>query len=37
MCGIPSIKLLGNKSDYLKIIDNLKFIRSFDLEWWVDP
>jgi hypothetical protein len=35
-CGIPEITLEGTKEDWKKIRENIEFLRSYDLNMWVD-
>lgn len=36
ICGIPEITLEGIVEDWEKIIEKVKYLKKFDLEWWVD-
>lgn len=33
-CGFPSITLRGIIEDYEKILEKMKFLKNFELEWW---
>ncbi|OHT01025.1 hypothetical protein TRFO_07698 [Tritrichomonas foetus] len=33
-CGLPYINLEGSVEDWRKILEKVKFIEKFDLEWW---
>ena len=33
-CGFPSITLRGILEDYEKILEKMKFLKNFGLEWW---
>ncbi|WP_299461313.1 DUF4419 domain-containing protein [uncultured Microscilla sp.] len=36
ICGIPTITLEGEPSDWYKILDKLAYLKKFGLEWWVN-
>jgi len=36
ICGIPEITLLGSTEDWQKILDKAKFLRQYELDWWID-
>ncbi len=36
ICGIPEITLEGTTADWEKILQKLRQIRKYDLDWWVD-
>lgn len=36
LCGIPEIQLTGTKEDYIKLLESVKALSIFDLEWWVN-
>ena len=35
-CGIPEITVEGTIADWNKIKENLKYLRRFDLDWWIN-
>jgi hypothetical protein len=37
LCGIPSITLAGEPSDWVMIRDRIEALRRYDLDWWIDP
>lgn len=36
MCGIPKIIIEGEKDDWLMILNRLKSLRKYDLDFWID-
>ena len=36
ICGIPKITLEGTTEDWIKVLNNTKKLRKYDLDWWVD-
>jgi len=36
ICGIPSIQLEGEESDWDEILTRLDYIKKFDLSWWIE-
>ena len=36
-CGIPKVRLLGTKQDWVKLIQKTSRLSEFDLEWWTGP
>ncbi|NLV53412.1 MAG: DUF4419 domain-containing protein [Bacteroidales bacterium] len=35
-CGIPYVTLKGTPEDWQKILDRVRMLRSYDLDWWID-
>ncbi len=35
-CGIPEITLEGTTGDWQKVLEKAKYLRKFDLDWWID-
>jgi|GEM_PF-385368 len=36
ICGIPAITILGERADWLKIIEKIKILGQYEFEWWVN-
>ena len=36
VCGIPQITLEGTPDDWRKVLDKAKYLRKYDLAWWID-
>jgi len=36
VCGIPEITLEGTSSDWQKVLDKAKYLRKYQLGWWID-
>lgn len=36
LCGIPSVKILGDADDYLKIHQALDKLKTYELDWWIN-
>ncbi len=35
LCGIPEITIIGNKKDWVEILDKFQNLSSYGLDWWV--
>ena len=36
ICGIPSIRLMGTVDDWSSIVERVKVLSEWDLQWWTD-
>ncbi len=36
MCGIPEFEIHGTKEDWTKMLNAVKYLKKFDLNWWVE-
>lgn len=36
VCGIPEVTIEGNTADWQKILEKARFLRKYELDWWID-